>query len=137
MAFIYKVFVVLLVLLHWTAGQDTANDTDERNYKTRLSNRPDIDINWTVGEICNLLDDLYCIQSANVYILAEKCLIQYGNSTNEIAFGLCPYFSKKLSWFKSPFSIYYSLPSNRSISSPGVRTVTVHSSDEHSRTGVT
>ena len=116
MAFLHKFFAVLLASSHWIAGQDTSNDSDKRiEATTTLPNRPDTDVNLTVGEICQLLYDLYCIQSENVYISAGKCLIQHDNSTNAIAFGLCPYFPKKLSWFKSPFSVYYSIPSSHTL----------------------
>ena len=116
MVFLHKVFAVLLASSHWMAGQDTFNDSDKRiETTTRLPNRLDTDVNLTVGDICQLLHDLYCIQSENVYISAGKCLIQHDNSTNTIVFGLCPYFPKKSSWFRSPFSVYYSLPSSRTL----------------------
>ncbi len=116
MAFVCKTFVVLLASLHWTAGQDTSNDHDKGiETTTRLPNILDTDVNWTIGKICQLLHDLHCIRSENVYMSAGNCLIQHDNSSDTITFGLCPYSQKELSWLRSPFSVYYSLPSNRTM----------------------
>ena len=113
MASLCKVFIVLLASLHWIAGQNASSDGIERN--TKLPNKVDIDVNLTVGDIYQMFEDLYCIQSENVYISAGECLIQHGKSTSTIALGLCPYFPKNISWFRSAFSVYYSLPSNRTM----------------------
>ena len=116
MAFLFKIFTVLLASSHWIASQDTSNDHNkEIETTTRLPNTLDTDVNWTVGNICQLAHDLYCIQSEYVYISAGRCLIQHNNSSDTITFGSCPYFPKEVTWLTSSFSAYYSLPSNRTV----------------------
>ena len=75
-----------------------------------------VDINFSVGDVCNLLSDDYCIQSEHVYLQAGMCLTQYNSSFATVAvLGFCSYFSSSILWLYAPFSTYYSLPSNRTL----------------------
>ena len=66
------------------------------------------DVNLTVGDICRLLEDEYCIQSEYTYLQAGTCLTQY-NSSIVAVLGFCPYSPEKISWLDTPFSNYYFL----------------------------
>ena len=108
----FFVAIIILTLSQWIAGQETSSGGDD---KVPATTGLDIDVNFTVGDICQHLADFYCIQSEGVYIHAGRCLTQYGNSTGKAAFGLCPYFPNMLSWYRFPYSDYYSLPPTRTL----------------------
>ena len=106
-----KLFVSLLALSYWIAGQETSTDSDEEMSSTM---RFDTDINFTVGDVCQILGDRYCIQSKGAYMQAGTCLTLYKSNTTAVI-GLCPYSPNKILWLHSTFSNYYSLPPTRTL----------------------
>ena len=111
MAILHEFFIaIVLALSHWIVGQEIYVDGDKIPVTIRLDS---IDVNLTVGDICQQLPDFYCILSDSVYIREGNCLTSQDGTI--AAFGLCPYFPNELSWLKFSFSDYYSLPTNLSL----------------------
>ena len=114
MGFLLKLIVVLLATPYWIEGLQTFRCGEEQLSALVKFDDGNVDINFTVGDICERLTDDYCIQSEYVYLQAGTCLTQYNSSTVAVV-GFCPYFPNSISWLDAPFSTYYSLSSSLSL----------------------
>ena len=114
MGVLLKLFVALLAIPYGIADMEISHCGDEQVSATMKLDDDHGDINITVGDICDRLEDDYCIQSKYAYFQAGTCLTLY-NSSTEAVIGFCPYFPNEISWLDTSFSTYYSLPSNRTL----------------------
>ena len=110
-----KLIVVLLAAPYWVAGLEPVRCGDVPLSAIIKFDDEHLDLNFSVGDICNRLSDDICIQSEYVYLQAGTCLTQY-NASAVATIGFCPYFPSKLSWLRTPFSTYYSLSATLSLS---------------------
>ena len=110
MSFLLKFIIVLLAVPYWIEGLQTFRCGEEQLSALMKFDDEHVDINFTVGYICERLSDDFCIQSGYVYLQAGTCLTQYNSSTVAVV-GFCPYFPNSISWLEAPFSTYYLLPS--------------------------
>ena len=95
MSTLHQFFIVaVLALPCWTAGQETHTGTNSVMITTTL----DMDINFTLADVCQFRGQFFCIASATdkVYMHAGICLTREYN--NSAVFGLCPYFPNDYSY---------------------------------------
>ena len=110
-------FVIILTSSHRMLAQEYYNGSDNKMSTALLE--VETDANYTsMDNICQLLNKRkLCINDhldGNVYIQAGVCITQFGPSNLAIV-GLCPYFSKNVSWADAPLSNYYSFPARFSL----------------------
>ena len=115
-------FVVLLIVLGVVYCFDklNAHNNHYSNYtKRREEYSDDGNCNLSVSDVCDSLFGI-CVSEGcgNVCLETGYCVTQY-NSSNELVFGLCPYFPKNLSWCAhkggAMLSNYFAYPAELSL----------------------
>ena len=69
---VHQFFIALVALLHRIAGQEMY--IENRGVLITTTVDPDIDLNFTVAEACQLLGQFNCILSERIYIRCRKLL---------------------------------------------------------------